>query len=136
MALFPSIEEIKQTIGVQSTEAALEIPESYAAKPGDDHRFMARAIRLAEKGLYTTHPNPRVGAVITKNGMVVGEGYHQFAGQPHAEIHALKQAGRYADGGTLYINLEPCSHHGRTPPCVDAVIKAGIERVGYRHPGP
>jgi len=94
-----------------------------------DHRFMARAIQLASKGLYTTQPNPRVGCVITQNDEVVGEGYHLQAGQPHAEINALQQAGLKAKNATAYVSLEPCSHHGKTPPCSDALIAAGVSRV-------
>ncbi len=95
----------------------------------DDERIMARALKLAGRGLYTTHPNPMVGCVIVKNGNVIGEGWHQYAGGDHAEIMALKQAGKAAKGATLYVTLEPCSHYGRTPPCVKAVKKAGIARV-------
>jgi diaminohydroxyphosphoribosylaminopyrimidine deaminase/5-amino-6-(5-phosphoribosylamino)uracil reductase len=95
----------------------------------DDHEFMAQALRLAEKGLYTTTPNPRVGCVIVRNGKVVGSGSHERAGEPHAEIHALTQAGELAQGATVYVTLEPCSHHGRTPPCAEALIKAGVGRV-------
>jgi diaminohydroxyphosphoribosylaminopyrimidine deaminase / 5-amino-6-(5-phosphoribosylamino)uracil reductase len=95
----------------------------------DDFRFMARALQLAERGRYTTDPNPRVGCVIVHGGEIVGEGYHQRAGEPHAEIYALQQAGERAAGATLYVTLEPCSHHGRTPPCADAVIAAGVARV-------
>lgn len=94
-----------------------------------DRLFMTRALRLAEKGLYTTTPNPRVGAVIVKEGRIVGEGWHEKAGESHAEIHALNAAGASARGATLYVTLEPCSHYGRTPPCADAVIDAGISRV-------
>ena len=94
-----------------------------------DHAHMARALQLAERGLFTTSPNPRVGAVIVKDGVVVGEGWHQRAGTPHAEIHALKQAGESARGATVYVTLEPCSHHGRTPPCAEALINAGVARV-------
>lgn len=128
MAIFPGIKELKESIGAQSVRE-IDIPEDYVIHPGDDHRFMARALKLAEHGIFTTHPNPRVGCVITKNGVVVGEGYHRFAGEAHAEVIALKQAGKYAKGGTLYVNLEPCCHHGRTAPCTDAIIKAGINRV-------
>ena len=81
-----------------------------------DREFMARALALAERGLYTTTPNPRVGCVIVKNGAVVGSGWHQAAGQPHAEVNALGEAGARAKGATLYVTLEPCSHEGRTPP--------------------
>lgn len=94
-----------------------------------DHEFMARALRLAENGLYSTTPNPRVGCVIVKAGRIVGEGWHQRAGEAHAEVHALRAAGTDARGATAYVTLEPCSHHGRTPPCADALIKAGVARV-------
>jgi len=94
-----------------------------------DREFMGRALALARRGLYTTTPNPRVGCVVVKDGAVVGEGWHEKAGLPHAEILALAQAGERARGATLYINLEPCSRYGRTPPCADAVIGAGVARV-------
>ena len=94
-----------------------------------DREFMAQALALAERGLYTTTPNPRVGCVVVKDGAVVGTGWHEKAGLPHAEVLALKAAGGRSRGATLYINLEPCSHHGRTPPCVDAVATAGVKRV-------
>ena len=94
-----------------------------------DHAHMARALQLAAKGLYTTTPNPRVGCVIVKDGHVIGEGWHQRAGTPHAEIHALKAAGNAARGATAYVTLEPCSHHGRTPPCAEALVQAGVARV-------
>ena len=94
-----------------------------------DSQWMARAIRLAERGLYTTSPNPRVGCVLVKGDAVAGEGWHQRAGKPHAEVHALRVAGDAARGATAYVTLEPCSHHGRTPPCVEALIEAGVARV-------
>ncbi|PPV33755.1 bifunctional diaminohydroxyphosphoribosylaminopyrimidine deaminase/5-amino-6-(5-phosphoribosylamino)uracil reductase RibD [Ectopseudomonas oleovorans] len=94
-----------------------------------DHLFMARALKLARKGLYSTHPNPRVGCVIVRDGEIVGEGWHARAGEPHAEVHALRQAGDKARGATAYVTLEPCSHHGRTPPCADALVAAGVSRV-------
>jgi len=94
-----------------------------------DHEFMARALRLAELGLYTTTPNPRVACLIVNKGKVVGEGWHHSAGAPHAEINALLAAGSAARGATLYVSLEPCSHHGRTPPCTQALIAAGVSRV-------
>lgn len=95
----------------------------------DDHINMTQALRLAEQGLYTSMPNPRVGCVIVTDGAVVGEGAHIKAGAPHAEIHALQQAGKQAEGATAYVTLEPCGHHGRTPPCADALIEAGIAKV-------
>ena len=94
-----------------------------------DHAWMARALQLARKGLYSTHPNPRVGCVIVADGEPVGEGWHVRAGEPHAEVHALRQAGERARGATAYVTLEPCSHHGRTPPCAEALVKAGVGRV-------
>lgn len=99
---------------------------------------MAQALRLAARGLYTTTPNPRVGCVIVQNGRVVGEGWHQRAGEAHAEIHALRAAGEAARGATVYVTLEPCSHHGRTPPCAEALIDAGVARVvaAMRDPNP
>ncbi len=103
-----------------------------------DARHMARALQLARRGLYSTHPNPRVGCVIVKDGRVVGEGWHERAGEPHAEIHALRAAGAAARGATVYLTLEPCCHHGRTPPCSDALIAAGIGRLvaAMRDPNP
>lgn len=103
-----------------------------------DHAFMARALQLAERGLYTTTPNPRVGCVLVKHGAVIGEGWHLRAGEAHAEIHALHAAGEQALGASAYVTLEPCNHHGRTPPCVDALIAAGISRVvaALRDPNP
>ena len=95
----------------------------------DDHAFMARALALAAQGLNTTTPNPRVGCVLTLGGELVGEGFHVRAGAPHAEVLALAQAGDRARGATAYVTLEPCDHHGRTPPCVDALIAAGVARV-------
>ncbi len=94
-----------------------------------DRELMRQALALAERGLYTTTPNPRVGCVVVKDGAVVGTGWHEKAGLPHAEVLALKAAGERARGATLYVNLEPCSHHGRTPPCADAIVAAGVERV-------
>ena len=94
-----------------------------------DTEYMQRALRLAERGLYTTEPNPRVGCVIVKDRNIVGEGWHHRAGGPHAEIVALSQAGDSAAGSTVYVTLEPCSHHGKTPPCADALISAGVARV-------
>lgn len=94
-----------------------------------DTHYMARALELARKGIYSTHPNPRVGCVIVRDGQIVGEGWHARAGEPHAEVHALRQAGDKAKGATAYVTLEPCSHHGRTPPCADALVDAGVARV-------
>jgi diaminohydroxyphosphoribosylaminopyrimidine deaminase/5-amino-6-(5-phosphoribosylamino)uracil reductase len=94
-----------------------------------DREFMARALRLAERGLFTTTPNPRVGAVVVRGDEVVGEGFHERAGEAHAEVNALRAAGRRAEGATVYVTLEPCVHHGRTPPCVEALLAAQVKRV-------
>ncbi|KPX18454.1 Riboflavin biosynthesis protein RibD [Pseudomonas amygdali pv. dendropanacis] len=94
-----------------------------------DVHYMARALELARNGLYSTHPNPRVGCVIVRDGQIVGEGWHVRAGEPHAEVHALRQAGERARGATAYVTLEPCSHQGRTPPCAEALVNAGLARV-------
>ncbi|MDR0183560.1 bifunctional diaminohydroxyphosphoribosylaminopyrimidine deaminase/5-amino-6-(5-phosphoribosylamino)uracil reductase RibD [Lysobacter arvi] len=100
-----------------------------AAFTATDHAMMARALRLAERGAYTTKPNPMVGCVIAHGETVVGEGWHQRAGEPHAEVHALRDAGERAKGATAYVTLEPCAHTGRTGPCADALIAAGVSRV-------
>lgn len=95
----------------------------------EDSQWMGRALELARRGLYTTHPNPRVGCVVVKDGCKVGEGWHVRAGEPHAEVHALREAGASARGATAYVTLEPCAHTGRTPPCADALVQAGVARV-------
>jgi|TARA_B110000263_G_scaffold36594_2_gene28279 diaminohydroxyphosphoribosylaminopyrimidine deaminase/5-amino-6-(5-phosphoribosylamino)uracil reductase len=95
----------------------------------DDQAYMVRAVQLARKGLYTTDPNPRVGCVLVKAGEIIGEGWHERAGDPHAEIIALNQAGGQARNSTAFVTLEPCCHTGRTGPCVEAIIEAGISRV-------
>lgn len=99
---------------------------------------MSRALQLAERGLFTTDPNPRVGCVLVQNDQIVGEGWHQRAGEGHAEVNALNNAGMQAKGADCYVTLEPCSHFGRTPPCADALIKAGVRRVyiAMRDPNP
>lgn len=104
----------------------------------NDHAMMARALRLAARGLYTAHPNPRVGCVIVHDNEVVGEGYHARTGGPHAEAAALEAAGAAARGATVYVTLEPCCHHGRTPPCTDTLIRAGVGAVvtGAGDPNP
>lgn len=94
-----------------------------------DAAHMAQALRMAERGLYTTQPNPRVGCVIVQGERVVGQGWHMRAGEPHAEVYALREAAGQARGATAYVTLEPCAHHGRTPPCADALIAAGVARV-------
>jgi diaminohydroxyphosphoribosylaminopyrimidine deaminase/5-amino-6-(5-phosphoribosylamino)uracil reductase len=94
-----------------------------------DREFMAQALKLAARGLYSTDPNPRVGCVMVERGQVVGTGWHRQAGTPHAEVHALREAGARARGATAYVTLEPCSHTGRTPPCAEALIAAGVARV-------
>jgi len=91
--------------------------------------YMARAIQIAQKPAFSPHPNPRVGCVIVNNNHIVGEGYHEYAGGPHAEVNALSQAGNLANGAIAYVSLEPCCFHGRTPPCVDALIKAKVKKV-------
>lgn len=106
---------------------------------GADARFMARAVTLARRGWYSTRPNPRVGCVLVRNGRVIGEGWHARAGGPHAEVAALaaaRAAGEDPAGASAFVTLEPCSHHGRTPPCAEALIAAGIARVVYGHEDP
>ena len=95
----------------------------------DDHAYMSQALQLAEKGLYSTSPNPRVGCVIVRDGKIVGSGWHVKTGQPHAEINALNIAGGAAQGATVYLTLEPCSHYGRTHPCAEALIRAKVAKV-------
>ncbi|MCS7030104.1 MAG: bifunctional diaminohydroxyphosphoribosylaminopyrimidine deaminase/5-amino-6-(5-phosphoribosylamino)uracil reductase RibD [Gloeomargarita sp. SKYG116] len=95
----------------------------------EDERYMARCLALARQAWGRTSPNPLVGSVVVREGQVVGEGFHPQAGQPHAEVFALRQAREQAQGATLYVNLEPCNHHGRTPPCTEAILQAGIRRV-------
>ncbi len=106
--------------------------------PDPDLAYMARAIQLAGRGLYTTDPNPRVGCVLVRDGEVVGEGCHRRAGEPHAERLAIEDAGERTRGATAYVTLEPCCHHGRTPPCTDALLAAGVARVvvGMADPNP
>lgn len=104
----------------------LPTPPSFTAT---DHALMTRALRLAERGAYTTRPNPMVGCVLAHGDDVVGEGFHQRAGEAHAEVSALRAAGDRARGATAYVTLEPCGRHGRTPPCADALIAAGVARV-------
>jgi diaminohydroxyphosphoribosylaminopyrimidine deaminase/5-amino-6-(5-phosphoribosylamino)uracil reductase len=94
-----------------------------------DSQMMARAIQLAKRGIYTTAPNPNVGCVIVNDGRIVGEGFHYKAGEPHAEVFALREAQERAEGATAYVTLEPCSHYGRTPPCAEALVKAKVSRV-------
>ncbi len=96
-----------------------------------DEAAMRRALELAERGLFTTHPNPRVGAVLARDQEIVGEGWHERAGEPHAEPIAIRAAGERARGATAYVTLEPCCHHGRTPPCVDVLLAAGVRRVVF-----
>lgn len=95
----------------------------------NDYFYMAKALQLAEKGLYTTKPNPCVGCIIVKDNKIIGEGYHHKAGEPHAEVYALQQAKEQAENATVYVTLEPCSHYGKTPPCVNQLIKAKVKRV-------
>ena len=103
-----------------------------------DQTMMRRALALAEKGMFSATPNPRVGCVLARGEHIVGEGWHEKAGAPHAEANALAAAGAAARGATAYLNLEPCAHHGRTPPCADALVAAGVARVvaAMRDPNP
>lgn len=94
-----------------------------------DSLWMAQALRVAEQGMYSTSPNPRVGCVLVADEKMIGSGWHRRAGEPHAEVHALREAGERARGATAFVTLEPCSHHGRTPPCADALVAAGVARV-------
>ncbi|WP_043991800.1 bifunctional diaminohydroxyphosphoribosylaminopyrimidine deaminase/5-amino-6-(5-phosphoribosylamino)uracil reductase RibD [Vibrio sp. AND4] len=94
-----------------------------------DFEMMSRALKLAKRGIYTTAPNPNVGCVIVRDGEIVGEGHHHRAGEPHAEVHAMRMAGDKTQGATAYVTLEPCSHYGRTPPCAEGLIKAKVARV-------
>lgn len=94
-------------------------------------RFMSRAIRIARKGLGRTSPNPMVGAVVVKNGTILGEGFHRALGEPHAEVEAIRAAGPQTEGAELFVTLEPCNHYGRTPPCTQAIMAAGIKKVYY-----
>src|SRR3954471_17453224 len=103
--------------------------EKIRASKAADRRFMALALALGRRGLGRTWPNPAVGAVLVKDGVIVGRGWTQPGGRPHAETEALKRAKKQARGATLYTTLEPCSHHGKTPPCADAIISAGVSRV-------
>ena len=111
---------------------------SDSARTETDRRHMTRALEIARLGLYTTDPNPRVGCVIASGERIVGEGWHRFAGEPHAEVHALAAAGDNAMGATAYVTLEPCRHTGRTGPCTRALIDAGVARVvaAMRDPDP
>jgi len=104
----------------------------------ENKRFMMEAVELAKKGGERTFPNPRVGAVVVKNGKIAGKGYHGKAGAPHAEVIALRKAGKRAKGADLYVTLEPCAHYGRTPPCVNTIIKSGVKKVyaAMRDPNP
>src|SRR5271168_5489952 len=113
--IFPGAEE-------QSAGSAMESKTA-------DRRFMALALALGRRGLGRTHPNPAVGAVVVKDGVIVGRGWTQPGGRPHAEPEAIERAGEAAHGATLYVTLEPCSHTGASPPCADAIVEAGVARV-------
>jgi diaminohydroxyphosphoribosylaminopyrimidine deaminase / 5-amino-6-(5-phosphoribosylamino)uracil reductase len=101
-----------------------------------DHRYMARALQLAARGLTTAHPNPRVGCVLVQGGEIVGEGWHRAAGEPHAEVNAIRAAGTRGAGAAAYVTLEPCTHTGRTGPCTNALVEAGIAEVVFAHADP
>ncbi len=116
-----------------------DVPSAETARfDAADHAFMAEAVQLARRGMYSTSPNPNVGCLIVANGEVLGCGWHQRTGEPHAEVFALREAGERANGATAYVTLEPCSHTGRTPPCADALVQAGVARVviGMKDPNP
>lgn len=107
-----------------------DLHQQYLSKQDvEDHRWMQHALMLAKRGLYTTRPNPAVGCVLVKDDKIIGEGFHPKAGEPHAEVFALRQAGDAANGATAYVTLEPCSHFGRTPPCANGLIDAQVARV-------
>ncbi len=110
-------------------KASTQVSAAADTALSEDQRFMALALALGRRGLGRTWPNPAVGAVIVKDGVIVGRGWTQRAGRPHAEIEALSRAGAAARGATMYVTLEPCSHHGKSPPCADAIIAAGVARV-------
>jgi diaminohydroxyphosphoribosylaminopyrimidine deaminase/5-amino-6-(5-phosphoribosylamino)uracil reductase len=123
-----------------TVESRIEEPREHrdpGASPAEE-RAMRLALRVARRGIGTTHPNPRVGAVILRGGDVIATGYHERAGEPHAETRALDAAGSAARGATLVVSLEPCAHYGRTPPCADAIVSAGVRRavIGMRDPNP
>ncbi|MDU6100581.1 MAG: bifunctional diaminohydroxyphosphoribosylaminopyrimidine deaminase/5-amino-6-(5-phosphoribosylamino)uracil reductase RibD, partial [Acinetobacter sp.] len=101
-----------------------------------DQYWMQQAIELAKRGLYSTKPNPNVGCVIVKDDQLIGQGFHPKAGQPHAEVFALREAGEHAEGATAYVTLEPCAHYGRTPPCAEALVKAQVKKVVVACPDP
>src|SRR4030066_573084 len=103
-----------------------------------EEQIMQKVLKLAEKGRGLTSPNPMVGAILAKHDRIVGQGYHRKAGTPHAEVEAIRDAGKKVTGSTLYVSLEPCCHFGQTPPCTDAIISAGIKKVIYatRDPNP
>ena len=107
----------------------METHEDFEKQKRLDAFYMERALELAAKGRGTTTPNPMVGAVIVKDGKIIGEGYHMRAGEGHAEVQAFRNASEDVTGAVMYVTLEPCSHYGRTPPCADLIIKKGIKRV-------
>jgi diaminohydroxyphosphoribosylaminopyrimidine deaminase / 5-amino-6-(5-phosphoribosylamino)uracil reductase len=115
--------------GTTSQSSGGEVPRGRTSATGADERFMMRALDLAEQGRGHVSPNPLVGCVLVRDGAVVGEGWHRRAGEPHAEVEALRAAGERARGATAYVTLEPCNHHGRTPPCTEALLTAGVARV-------
>ncbi len=127
MSLFSGLKVQSERITV--ADATEQTGDNIKPGPGEDEGYMARALQLARKGVTTCHPNPAVGCVIVNHGEIMGEGWHDFAGHAHAEINALKQAGKSSVGATMYVTLEPCSHHGKTPPCVKSIIKSRISRA-------
>src|SRR5579885_8440 len=114
---------------MQTAQTEQAVDRERPGERDEDERLMRLALDLGRRGLGRTWPNPAVGAVIVKDGVVLGRGWTQPGGRPHAEAEALRRAGRAARGATLYVTLEPCAHHGKTPPCVDALVRAGVSRV-------
>ena len=125
----PAPEPVAADPVAAETPAAPPAAPPRAMTPEEDARFMALALALGRRGLGNTWPNPAVGAVIVKNGVIIGRGWTQPGGRPHAETQALKRAGKAAEGATMYVTLEPCSHQGKTPPCADAIARAKLARV-------
>lgn len=122
---------LKESENNLAFKAGVQMKAKDAGTPREAEYFMGLALKLARRALGRTSPNPAVGAVIVKDGNIVGKGYHRAAGEPHAEVEAIRAAGSNANGAELFVTLEPCNHHGRTPPCTEAILQAGIRKVWY-----